>query len=38
MRDRPEQRDDKIDRHYAARNASIVTGLFWGLLVYAAKL
>jgi len=37
MRDRPEQRDDKIDRHYAARNASIVTGLFWGLLVYAAN-
>jgi hypothetical protein len=30
------KRDDKIDRRDALRNALIIAGLFWGLLVYAA--
>jgi len=31
------KRDDKIDRHDAARNALIVSGLFWALLVAAVN-
>ncbi len=29
--------DDKIDRHDALRTALIVSGLFWGLLLYGAN-
>jgi hypothetical protein len=37
MNNRSKKRDDKIDRHDAARNALIVSGLFWVLLAAAVN-